>query len=290
MFDKLGSASAHPLVKKFVRVARLYFEGPEGRRGFSLAGIVVLTCAATTALLVWLSYTQRDLGTALQKKDAPGYYSAIVHFVGVVVVAAPLFAFYHFIQDTLSLEWRNWLTCYLLTQYYTSHSYYKLKMENKLDNPDQRICEDVRSFVDGTVGLLTIVVGKTLKCVAFISILWSVSKLLVFFLVAYAAAGTGVTTMVFGAKLTGLMSALLQRSADLRFCLVRSRENAETIAFFSGEAHELHVAQSRMSLLIETLRENILWSRHLAIFTNSYNYMTIVLPGLIIAPRYFAGE
>ena len=67
---------------------------------------------ALQGLLVWLSYTQRDLGTALQKKDQPGYYAAIWHFLGVVVVAAPLFAFYEYIQNLLSLEWRAWLTSF----------------------------------------------------------------------------------------------------------------------------------------------------------------------------------
>ena len=67
---------------------------------------------------MWLSYTQRDLGTALQKKDQDGYYAAIRHFLGVVVVAAPLFAAYEYIQNLLSLEWRAWLTQYLLLHYY----------------------------------------------------------------------------------------------------------------------------------------------------------------------------
>jgi len=282
-------AETYP-TQAFVRVGRLYFDGPHRRRGITLLGVVLVLCVAKTALLVWLSYTQRDLGTALQKKDQDGYYKAIWQFLGVVVIAAPLFAYYQYMQELLALEWRVWLTGHLMHRYYTSRAYLHLKAHAHLDNPDQRICDDVRSFVDGMVLMTTLLLSKILNCAAFITVLWSISPSLVMFLVVYAAAGTLATTQVFGSKLKGLTYTLLQRSADLRFCLVRARENAESIAFFAGEANESATAQRRLARLAECAGEAIVWSRHLALFTDSYHYLTLVLPGLIVAPRYFRGE
>jgi putative ATP-binding cassette transporter len=83
-------------------------------------------------------------------------------------VAAPLFAVYDYVQNLLSLEWRAWLTQYLLRRYYHGRAYYRLKMLSDLDNPDQRICDDARSFVDIVVSLLVVVVGKFLNCIAFV--------------------------------------------------------------------------------------------------------------------------
>jgi ABC-type uncharacterized transport system fused permease/ATPase subunit len=51
-----------------------------------------------TGLFVVMSYVQRDFSTALSSKDIPGFYRAIWRFVGIIVVAAPLYAFYHYMQ------------------------------------------------------------------------------------------------------------------------------------------------------------------------------------------------
>ncbi|GIL60240.1 hypothetical protein Vafri_14876, partial [Volvox africanus] len=103
-----------------------------------------------------------------------------------------------------------------------------------IDNPDQRLCDDVGSFVRSSVSLSLTVCRKIFSCVAFAGVLWGVSGSLVLFMFIYAAVGTFVTTAMFGRVLTSLFYRQLAREADLRFSLVRVRENAESIAFYGG--------------------------------------------------------
>ena len=206
------------------------------------------------------------------------------------MIAAPLFAVYQYVQSLVALEWRLWLTRLLLRKYFANHAYFALKAEGTTDNPDQRICDDVRNFVDSCTSVLLAVAQKTLSMGAFFGVLWGISPNLVAFCFLYSLFGTVVTTRVFGAKLMGLHFLALRREADLRFQLVRAREHAESVALYRGAARELAAARAKLAAAARTLLRKIEWGRTLALFTNAYEFATFALPSLIIAPRFFAGE
>jgi vitamin B12/bleomycin/antimicrobial peptide transport system ATP-binding/permease protein len=82
----------------------------------------------------------------------------------------------------------------------------------------------------------------------------------------------------------------LKQEADLRFGLVRIRENCESIAFYEGHTAEASCVDGRFSSLVLTLKEVIKWTSLLAVWRNTYSYATILVPSIVTAPRYFAGE
>eukprot|EP00850_Spirogloea_muscicola_P001363 SM000005S17160 [mRNA] locus=s5:567760:572413:+ [translate_table: standard] len=252
--------------------------------------VMLALSAGSTGIMVVLSYTQRDFSTAMAAKDRETFYVAILKFLGIVAVAAPLFAMYDYMQGVLILEWRVWLTKRLMEQYFANRAYFAVKMDGTLDNPDQRICEDAASFAATTVSIITIIVNKVLNLGAFAGVLWSISPQLVYFIVVYSAVGTLITVRLFGLKLMALQFEGVQREADLRYSLVRVRDNAESIAFYRGESRELASVQSFLKRLVENTWKRLVWSRYLSLFGNVYDYATIVIPSLIIAPRYFKGE
>ena len=274
-----------------------------------LALTCVLACALTTGLSVVFSYAQRDMSTALSNKDQDGFYDAIKRYIFVVVIAAPLFALYDYVQSLSALHWRKYMTEKMMTMYCGNDNYYSLKFKNSavmanegssevqkeaetasLDNPDQRIGEDVRGFVHSSTTLMLAIVHKIFSMSAFFAVLYQISPKLLVFCFAYSMIGTYVTTAVFGGKLMHLHFESLKKEANLRFFLVRLREHAESIALYRGAKRELKTLLRMLQQVIQVQKEKIVWNRHLDLFTNAYEFATFCLPYLIIAPLYFKGE
>ncbi|KAG1676622.1 hypothetical protein FOA52_008751 [Chlamydomonas sp. UWO 241] len=159
-----------------------------------------------------------------------------------------------------------------------------------VDNPDQRICDDVGAFCRSSSSLTLALIKKVFNCAAFAGVLWSVSPTLVYFLFGYAIFGTFTTTAVFGKVLTVLYFQLLASEGDMRFSLVRVREHAESIAFYAGGAQELRVVLGRLERVVSTTFTRIRWTALYDLWTSVYNYATILVPSLLTAPRYFRGE
>jgi putative ATP-binding cassette transporter len=207
------------------------------------------------------------------------------------VIYAPLLAGYRYLRDRLSLQWRRWLTHQFIDHYFRDRAYYNLNASGaEIDNPDQRIAEDVRSFTQESLTFLLVVVESVLSVIAFSGVLWGISKPLVFFLVLYALIGTIVTTAVFGKPLVRLNFEQLRKEADFRFSLVRIRENAEAIAFYRGEAQESHQVKQRFIEIFDNVKRLLVWELNLNVLTNAYEFIPFVLPALVVAPAIFAGE
>jgi len=157
-----------------------------------------------------------------------------------------------------------------------------------LDNPDQRISEDVRTFTAFSLTLFLTILTSLIDLVSFSFILYSIQPQLFGAIVGYAAFGTIMTT-VLGRSLVGLNFAKLVREADFRYSLVRLRENAESIAFYAGEDLEGRSISERFSKVIDNKKELIAAERNLEFFTTAYRYFIQILPVWVVAPQYFAG-
>jgi putative ATP-binding cassette transporter len=107
-------------------------------------------------------------------------------------------------------------------------------------------------------------------------------------IIVYAMFGT-FTTVYVGRSLLPLNFDKLRREADLRYLLVRIRENAESIAFYGGEDVEGKEVTSRLSRVVENRRDINVAQRNLEFFTTCYQYLIQVVPVAVVAPQYFAG-
>ncbi|KAF8070971.1 Abcd2 [Scenedesmus sp. PABB004] len=143
-----------------------------------------------------------------------------------------------------------------------------------VDNPDQRIVADVANFTQTSTGLAVLLLKKSLNCAAFAGVLWSISPHLVAFLLAYALLGTVGTAAVFGRPLTRLQQRILRLEADLRFGLVRLRENAEAIAFYGGDAREARALAAHLAALLAALLQRIRWLGLYELWVTAYTYAT----------------
>jgi putative ATP-binding cassette transporter len=132
-------------------------------------------------------------------------------------------------------------------------------------------------------------VNSVITLMTFVGVLWTISGQLVSVLVLYATVGTTIS-LLFGKRLAGLYFNQYQREANFRYGLVRVRENAESIAFYRGEKREHRDLIERFNDVLENTLWIIGWNRNLGFFSNSYNYLALIVPSLIVGPMYIHGR
>lgn len=278
------------LFRRFWAIAKPYWFGTEKWSSRGLLLLIVLLLLAYTGFAVVLNSQQGALISALSAKDQPRFAQTIQIFIGVLVLYAPLLATYNYLQDRLGLLWRRSLTNSFLDKYFNNRAFYNLNSHREIDNPDQRIAEDVRSFTLDSLKFLLIFVGAILKVIAFSGVLWGISKSLVIFLVIYALAGTILTTGIFGRPLVQLNFEQLKKEANFRFGLVRIRENVESIAFYRGEQQESNLLKNRFIEAFDNYKQLIFWELNLNVLTNFYEFIPFIIPALVVAQSVFTGE
>jgi vitamin B12/bleomycin/antimicrobial peptide transport system ATP-binding/permease protein len=279
------------LLKQFWAIAKPFWVGDQKWRVLGQLLLVIVMSLGYTGLSVLLNNKRGVLISALSAHDEARFWQTIAIFVGVLVVYAPLFAGYVYLRDRLGLQWRNWLTNYLMDRYFENRAFYELNHSiADIDNPDQRIAEDIKSFTQESLTLLLAIVDSFLVIAAFGGILWNISKPLLLFLALYALIGTLTTVGIFGKKLVQINFDQLKKEADFRFSLVRVRENAEAIAFYQGEARESAQLKSRFSEVFENYKRLIFWQLNLNVLSNVYEFIPFILPAIVVAPSILAGE
>ncbi len=278
------------LWQRFLAIALPYWREDEKWRARGLLALLVLLLLGQTQFAVLFVRQTGEFTSALAAQDAERFWAAI-HFCLVLLVAAvPIYAFYYYVRDKLGIYWRRWLTDRFLDSYFANRHFYELNANAIIDNPDQRVAEDINTFTQRSLYFLLIFIGSLVQLVAFSAVLWSISHELVYFLVFYAAIVTLVTIFVFGKVLIGLNFHQLRREADFRYSLVRVRENAEAIAFYRGEARELQQVRRRFAEAFRNFNRLIRSQLSLNLFQYAYNLLTLVIPSAIVAPRVLSGE
>ena len=278
------------LWRRFWRLAKPFWVNEERWAARRLLLWVVLLLLAETQFNVLFNRQSGEIASALAAKDPDRFWGAIQVFLAALVVAVPVYAYYYYQRDTLAITWRQWLTRRVLGEYLSERRYYELNAQPTIDNPDQRIAEDIATFTQKSLSFLFLTISALMQLIAFSGVLWSISKELVLFLLIYAAFGTLVTFRVFGERLVKFNVLQLRKEADFRFGLVRIRENAEAVAFYRGEGREVHGIWSRFSEVASNFRLMIQWTLKLSFFQFGYNLLTLALPSIIIAPRVLSGE
>jgi len=259
------------------------------RNAWLLLAVVLLLSLSVTGINVAFSYIGNYFTNAMVKKNQEMSYLFVgVYFCGFLV-GIPIVAFYGYVRDYMGMHWRKWMTNDFLGKYFADRNYYEIEAEGEIDNPDQRIMEDIRSFTRVSLAFLLIILGALMDLVSFTGILWSKSVLLVAVVLGYSLVGTLITALI-GRRLVRLNFDQLRYEADFRYSLVHVRDNTESIAFYRGEGPEKKQIGSRFRRALGNFSLLIGWQRNLSFFTTAYSYLPLVLPFIVLFPRYFGGE
>lgn len=259
------------------------------RQAWSLLAVVLLLSISVTGINVAFSYIGNYFTNALVKKNQEMAYFFVTMYFGGFLVGIPIVALYSYVQDYLGMRWREWMTGDFLRRYFENRSYYEIESRGTIDNPDQRMMEDIRTFTRTSLTFLLILLGSLMDLISFTGILWSKSVLLVGVVLGYSLLGT-VLTVWLGRRLVRLNFNQLRYEADFRYSLVHVRDNTESIAFYQGELPEKQQITGRFRDAIRNFGLLIGWQRNLSFFTTAYRYLPVVLPFVVLFPQYFAGE
>jgi putative ATP-binding cassette transporter len=277
------------LLQRFKAIAAPYWTSDERWRAAALLAVLMALLLAQTGFAVAFNHETGEFTSALAARDADRFWASIRRFLMALAFAVPIYALYYFVRDTLGLRWRRWMTTHFLGRYLGHRAYYKLNALPGLDNPDQRIAEDINSLTSQSLYFSMIVLGSVIQLVAFTGVLWGISQLLVVVLIGYAIFATFFTAAVFGKRLIPLNFAQLQREADFRFNLVRVRENAEPIAFYEGEPREMTTLQRVFDFAYRNYQKVLRWQLKLNLFQYAHSFLTLALPSIVVAPQVLDG-
>jgi putative ATP-binding cassette transporter len=276
-------------VSRFLLIPKLFFIPEAGWWGIALLALLPTLVLIVKGLDIRNSYVWADLITSATDRKAELVCHLAVFYAAVFACSSIVAAFLRFTEELLGLRWRDWLTRHLSDRYLARRAYHRIKESGQLDNPDQRLSEDVKTFTTSTLAILLLMTNATVALLGFAGVLWSITPWLLAGAVGYAAFGT-LMTVLLGKRLVGLDVQQFKKEADYRYELVRLRENAGSIALLQGEEREKGRLRLRLNRLLDNFRIIIGVNRNLGFFTSWYGYMTQLIPVLITVPLYIRGE
>ena len=275
--------------RRFARAVRDLLSSEVRGRAIGLLILLLTFALSVNGLNVVNSYVGRDFMTAIANRDMSGFLRMAILYLGVFAATTAVAAFYRFSEERMGLLWRSWLTKHVTERYLDRRTYLRLRESAEVDNPDQRITEDIRAFTTTALSFTLISLNSLLAVVSFSGVLWTISPLLFGVAVGYAALGT-LMTILMGRPLIWLNYAQSGLEADFRAALIHVRENAESVALLRREGLLSQRLLARIDGLVHNFRRITSVNRNLGFFTTGYNSLLQIIPTLIVAPHYIRGE
>ncbi|MCS6890748.1 MAG: ABC transporter ATP-binding protein/permease [Rhodovarius sp.] len=293
-------------------LAAPYWRGQERRSAFLLLCAVIGLNLALVGMSVLLSFWNREFFNAIEARDAQAFRDLLFSwremeggpmpgFVPIAALYILLAVYQLYLRQALQIRWRGWLTARLIASWLEDGRFQRMALTDLgTDNPDQRIAEDIRLFVDETLTLGLGLMRAALTLGSFVLVLWSLSDAfhlfglaipgyLVWLALLYALVGTWLAHLI-GRPLARLNFRQQQLEADFRYALVRLRENAEAVALLGGAERERGGLAERFGRLAANWWALMRATKRLTFFTSGYSQAAVVFPIVIAAPAYFAGR
>ena len=308
-----------PAIRRIARLASPYFEAPEsttanlwplkpfrigtGRLGIALLVFLVVLNQLQVGISLRLSFFNRDFYNAIQEKDANGFWYQLIYVFSVWAAIAVISNLIEIVANyTLLIRWRRWMAEKFSGAWLNNANHYRISLAGTADNPDQRIAEDTRAFVNQTYNFALPLLTQVSTLVSFSIILWSIPVASVvpgteisipgfifWMALIYSVAATWIAHMI-GRPMIGLEFEQEKREANFRYALARLREYSEQIALMRGEASEQRHLSERFGDIVTNFYR-LVWARvRLTTFTLSFAQANVVVPYILLAPHYFSGK
>jgi vitamin B12/bleomycin/antimicrobial peptide transport system ATP-binding/permease protein len=307
---RCGPQREQPLKKIASTIATIwrlsipYFRSDDRWPGRILLAAVIAMELSLVAVNVILNLWYNRFYNTLQDRDWNAFISAILFFCVLAAIYIVLAVYKTYLTQWLQIRWRRWMTQAYLQQWLHAANHYRMQLlGDAADNPDQRIAEDVKSFIDNALQISTGLLSSVVSFCSFVVILWVLSEqaplhlfgaqlaipgYLVWAALIYAAFGTALAHLI-GWPLIPLNFQQQRFEADFRFNLVRTRENSEQIAALGGDAAERDGHLRRFHPVIVNWLAIMQRTKLVNFFASGYSQVSVIFPFIVVSPAYFAG-
>lgn len=297
--------NTRPTLATVWRIAAPYFRSEDKWAGRGLLAAVIAIELAIVGLNVMFNFWNSRFYNALQDRNWDAFVTEIIYFSVLAAIFITLAVYQLYLNQWLQIRWRQWMTRQYLGDWLHQANHYRMQLQgDAADNPDQRMTDDVKLFVDRTLNIGLQLLSSIVTLASFVGILWGLSNAaplhlfgqeynipgyLVWIALIYSVLGTALTHLI-GWRLVGIDFKQQQTEADFRFDLLRVRENSEQIALLRGETAERQRLLVRFGRVVENWLAIMSRTKKLTFFTASYNQASVIFPYVLVAPAYFANK
>jgi putative ATP-binding cassette transporter len=280
-----------------------YFRSEDRIAGGILLGVVIAIELAIVGITVLINEWYNRFYTAIQEYNWNGFTHELLIFCLLATPYILLAVYQTYLNQWLQIRWRKWMTRRYLGNWVENANHYRMQLlDDRPDNPDQRIAEDIKQFIQLALTIGVGLINAVVTLVSFIVVLWGLSEqaplhlfgvdwpipgYLVWAALFYAALGTIVTHLI-GRPLIRLKFDQQRFEADFRFNLVRVRENSEQIALMGGEAAERQRLMDRFGRVVDNWWLIMTRTKNLNFFISGYSQISVIFPVLVTSPAIFA--
>lgn len=286
---------------QFWQLAADYIDPKHNLKAILLFLIIVLLSLMAVRLSVVISNWYNIMYGSLQDFNAPLFWEMIAVFGVLATIHVVLVLVTYYLSQYFTINWRTALNKRFIDRWMANRNYYKsLYSGSQLDNPDQRIQQDIMSFVSSSLNFSTGLISSVTSIIAFTILLWKLSGTTTFFSIEIPH---GMVFLAFTYVLiTSLLAFKLGRpliilnflneklNANYRYSLIRIKEYAESIAFYNGEKAERYILLNQFKHVIGNAWQIVYRTLKFSGFNLLVSQTSVIFPFLIQASRFFSKQ
>ncbi len=259
-------------------------------RSWGMLILLILLIIALVATTAFNSFIGRYLVDSLiQDRNYSEFIDNLLLNIAGLILVTLLFGFSNFVRKQIALDWYKWLNQKILDQYLSNRAYYQINFRADVDNPDQRISQEIEPITTNALNFSATFLEKILEMATFLTIILIISQEIALIMLAYTIVGNLISAYL-NQEFIKINQAEIGTKADYSYCLTHVRNHSESIAFFRGEKQELNIIQRRFINLVKSIERKINLQRSLDLFNRGYQSIIQIFPFLVLAPLYLRDE